>query len=186
MPTCSQISQLIQSVLGDNEKLLWSGQPGQGLIFRSADIFLIPFSILWCGFAIFWEYTVAINQTSTFFLIYGGFFVLIGLYFVFGRFILDSEQRKKTYYGITNERVVIISGLFHRKIKSLNLHTLSDMTLSQKSDGSGTIFLGPISFWESIYGGMAWWPGMQVSPKFEAIQNAKRVYDILIEAQKSA
>lgn len=38
--------------LDGREKLPWTGQPKSGMVFRSADIFLIPFSLLWCGFAI--------------------------------------------------------------------------------------------------------------------------------------
>lgn len=41
----------LQSVLREHldkeESLLWTGRPRQGMVFRLADIFLIPFSILW-------------------------------------------------------------------------------------------------------------------------------------------
>ena len=33
--------------LEPNEELLWSGQPKRGVVFQAADVFLIPFSILW-------------------------------------------------------------------------------------------------------------------------------------------
>ena len=175
---------IIQQELEPREKLLWFGRPKQGVIFRGSDAFMIPFSLLWGGFAIFWEVTAATSGAPPFFLLFGGFFVFIGLYFIFGRFWGDSAQRKKTYYGITNERVLILSGLFQKQVKSLNLKTLSDVSVSEKASGQGTITLGPTSFMESMYGGMAW-PGVpQGAPKLEAIEEAKRVYNILREAQR--
>jgi len=178
--------QLIQKELNSGEKLLWSGRPKQGIVFRAADAFMIPFSLLWCGFAIFWEVSVAASGAPHFFLLFGGFFVLIGLYFVFGRFLWDSAQRKNTFYGITNERVIILSGLFHKQVKSLNIKTLSDISVTEKANGQGTISLGPSSFMESMYGGMAW-PGVpQGAPKLESIEDAKRVYNILRDAQRGS
>ena len=40
------------------------------------------------------------------FLIVGGVFSLIGLYIIFGRFLFDAYGRTRTYYGVTDERVI--------------------------------------------------------------------------------
>jgi hypothetical protein len=133
----------IKAELGSQERLLWTGRPRSGILFRPADALLIPFSLLWGGFAIFWEATVITQRAPFFFKLWGVPFVLVGLYLIVGRFFADARQRAKTYYGITSERVIIISGLFRRSVKSLNIETLSDITLTEKSDGSGSITLGP-------------------------------------------
>lgn len=167
------------------EHLLWSGRPKQGVVFRGSDIFMIPFTLLWCGIVVFWEYSAISGGPPLFFPLFGGVFVLIGLYMVFGRFVVDSVRRRKTFYGITNERIVIVSGLFQKNVKSLNVRTLSNVSLSEKTNGEGTILLGPSSFLESMYGGMAW-PGIpQGAPKLESIQNAKKVYRLLYDAQRA-
>ena len=46
---------VFQSELLQGEKILWVGQPDPSVHFAKADAFLIPFSILWGGFALFWE-----------------------------------------------------------------------------------------------------------------------------------
>ena len=36
------------------ERVMWSGRPARGVMFTARDIFLVPFSVVWVGFAIFW------------------------------------------------------------------------------------------------------------------------------------
>ena len=115
-----------------------------------------------------------------------GILVTIGLYFVVGRFWFDARRRKKTLYGITNERVIIRSGGLRRRLKSLNLRTISDITLNEKRYGEGTIYLGPQTFWDSWHRGFTW-PGMHsMTPTFEGVKDARRVFDILRQAQKES
>ena len=178
-----QAQQEIQRDLDGSESLLWSGRPKQGVLLRRSDGYMIPFSLLWCGFAIFWEWSAATSGAPPFFLLFGGVFVLVGLHFVFGRFISDARLRRNTLYGITNERVIIRTG---KKVKSLNLRTLSDISLNEGSTGEGTILLGPESPMGAWQGGFAW-PGMpQGTPQLEQIADAKAVFDILRKAQRES
>lgn len=90
--------------LDPGEKLLWSGQPKQGLRFQAADVFMIPFSLMWGGFAFFWEASVlGFGRTTAhpkpmpiFMAIWGIPFVLIGLHMIVGRFFYDAALRKRT------------------------------------------------------------------------------------------
>jgi len=179
--------QAISAVLDPRESLLWSGAPRQGLLLRSSDALMIPFSLLWGGFAIFWEFSVLQTPAPAFFALWGIPFVLIGLYMIIGRFFVDARIRAKTFYGLTDRRAVIVSGLFSRTTNSLPLRTLSDISLQERSDGSGTVLLGrpqPYSAWTSGFR----WPGMSqyTTPAFEMIPDAKRVHDQLLEAQSAA
>ena len=176
----------VERELTSGEKLLWSGQPRAGIRLRGSDAFVIPFSILWCGFAIFWEVGVVSQGAPFFFKLWGIPFVLVGLYIVFGRFIVDAMTRQKTFYGVTNERIIIISGLFSQETKSLNLRTLTDISLTARSDGSGTITFGP------AYPMGRWmpagsWPGASryAPPAFDLIERAKEVHEIVRQAQRA-
>ena len=171
--------------LGRGEKLLWSGRPRQGIFLRSNDAYLIPFSLLWGGFAIFWEHGVLTSNAPFFFGIWGIPFVLIGLYLIVGRFFVDAKQRSRTFYGLTNQRVIIVSGVVSRNIKSLQLRTLSEVSLAEREDGSGTITFGPSAPWWSGVGG---WPGARkdASPTFESIPAAREVLERIRSAQNEA
>jgi len=177
----------LTSQLSPGEKLSWSGQPSKGLIFRANDIFMIPFSLMWGGFAITWEFTVISSGAPFFFMLWGIPFVLIGVHMIAGRFFADAWQRSKTHYGVTNERIIIASGIFNKQVKSLNLKTLSDITLNEKSDGSGTIIFGSDNLNSKLAGFPLVMRGTQPAfPSFELIPNARNVYDIIRRAQNSA
>lgn len=176
---------IFQGEIGEGERILWSGQPRQGLMLRPMDAFMIPFSLLWAGFAIFWEIMVIVEEAPFFFMLWGIPFVLVGLYAVVGRFFLEAKQREKTCYALTNERIIIISGLFARNVKTLNLKTLSEINLNQKRNGSGTITFGashPLAMWYSTMP----WPGMgrYNSPSFDMIESVKEVYALIRKAQR--
>jgi hypothetical protein len=88
------------------ERILWSGRPAQGLLFTGRDTVLIPF--MFGAFAVFWESMVLTQQNAPgFFMLWGVPFVLIGLYLIVGRFLLDAWIRAGTDYAVTNKRILI-------------------------------------------------------------------------------
>src|SRR5260221_4525692 len=136
-------SSEIERELSSGERLLWSGQPRRGFRLRSSDAFVIPFSILWCGFAIFWEASVITKGAPFFFMLWGIPFVLVGLYIVFGRFIVDARTRERTFYCVTSERIIIVSVLFAMRIKSLALRTSSNISVPERHHIRGTFNFSP-------------------------------------------
>ena len=175
----------IRSELRRDERLLWSGQPPRGVRLCAADAFLIPFSIMWGGFAIFWETSVISGGAPFFFMLWGIPFVLVGLYLMFGRFLVDAWQRSRTFYALTNDRIIIVSGIFSRNTRSLNVRTLSDVTLNKRGNGNGTISFGPVPPMYAWWGG-AGWPGMgrYMAPSLEVEGNADEVYEKILAVQK--
>jgi hypothetical protein len=171
----------MQRELDPGERLLWAGCPQKGILFRKLDFALIPFSVFWAGFAIVWEVVVIRTNGPVVMIIWGIPFVLIGLMMLFGRFIVDARIRETTLYGVTDKRVIIIAGLFNRKIQSSDLSLLRGLTLIEAKNRKGTISFSaeyPYSSW------MQNLPfGQTQAPQFEMIENARDVYDIISRAR---
>lgn len=170
------IKNELSPYLASGEKLIWTGKPRTGIVFRPSDTFVIPFSIVWAGFAIFWETVVLMTDTPFFFKLWGIPFVLVGLYITVGRFFVDAKKRKNTVYGITSDRIIIKSGVVTSDIKSLNIKNLPEITINEKPDNSGTITFGSTDFRQG--------KGVQQPPSLEFIEDARRVYDKIIDLQR--
>ena len=91
----------VQPELLSSENLLWAGRPNPGVIFHSDDWYTIPFSLLWGGFAIFWEAGVLgywgkaqSGGPSTFMVIWGIPFIVMGQYLIWGRFLHDAWLKR--------------------------------------------------------------------------------------------
>lgn len=172
----------LQAEMGSGERLLWAGRPAQGLRLRITDVFLVPFSLLWAGFAVFWEVT-ALRSAPLFFALWGVPFVLIGAYLVVGRFFADSWQRSRTYYGLTDQRVLILSS---RGIRSIALHSLGGIALREREDRSGTIVFGFADPRAVMLAGGGWpGAGNRMPPSFEMIPEARQVYTQVRDAQQA-
>ena len=179
----------IQREIVGNEKVLWTGIPKQGIMFRGSDIFLIPFSLLWGGFAFFWEFMALSsigNLDDPFGLIFPLFgipFVLVGIYLIIGRFFVDAYIRSRTYYGLTDSRAIIIGGLFGRQIRSLNLNSTANISLKEGSDDRGTLIFGQDSAGAAF--AVGGWPmgSGQKAPRFESIAGARHVFSQIRKIQ---
>jgi hypothetical protein len=162
----------------DKETIIWSGRPGQGLRLTSRDWLLIPFSLLWGGFAIFWETSVWQISAPQMFRLWGVPFVLAGLYLIAGRFVVDAWLRGRTYYAVTSRRILIARSGFAGKLIALAIDRLPDVQLSQGADGRGTIQFGqPVAAMWGRNGFGGWSPALDPTPQFIAIDDAQGVFD---------
>jgi hypothetical protein len=174
----------IEFDLGRGERLLWSGMPRQGLMLRQNDRVMIPFSLVWAGFVVFWESSVIIEHAPLWFAAWGIPFVCAGIYVVFGRFFYDAWRRAGTAYGLTTERVLISTRGFNTgaSVTSFDLASLPTMSLTEQANGRGSIAFGQLAFEQSTFGrrNEPWsttWGGIPSVPTFEFIPDAKAVYD---------
>jgi hypothetical protein len=181
----ADVRHALQRELGPQEKLLWAGQPRQGLLLRSSDVLLIPFSLLWAGFAVFWEASVVRSGAPFFFKLWGVPFVLVGIYIALGRFFVEARQRQPTVYGVTNQRIVIIAGLSGRSIQSLDLNALPGLSLNERGSGQGTISFAAGQAPYAWLQGAGWPVGRaRYAPCFDSIADARQVYELIRRAQR--
>jgi hypothetical protein len=52
------MQDLLNQEINSDEIIIWTGSPVQGLMLKASDTLMIPFSLMWGGFAIFWEASV--------------------------------------------------------------------------------------------------------------------------------
>lgn len=183
---------LTQSPLGSElntgERLLWSGQSRDGLRLQPADGCLIPFALVWCGFTFFWEAIAIIGffsgHTTGFiryiFPLWGLPFIAIGLYLLIGRFFVDAKKRSKTWYGVTDRRVLFVTDSRERKVRSIFLQDIPKLEMVTRPDGSGTLVFGPVGNYKTGY------ISPYDAPAFQMIEDVRSVYNIAQGARDRA
>src|SRR5262245_20169707 len=130
-----EAEQVVSKELAPGERLVWAGRPRRGFRLTALDAFLIPFSLAWCGFVVYFE-RAALRSGSAAMVIFGLPFVAVGLFLLVGRFVLDALRRAKTFYGVTNQRALIVSGMFGKCVQSFGARTLGQLSFSERKDGS--------------------------------------------------
>lgn len=171
------------------ESIVWAGQPNPRVVFHKEDATLIPFSLLWGGFAIFWEIGVMglgpfgthSGQPWGFGMVWGIPFVLVGQYLIWGRFLYGFWKKARVYYAVTNRRVIAVQRAPNRKVASAYIDTLPALMKTVRSDGIGTVtFAQAEPLWSRQRGWGAWDP-MRVDdiPSFIDIYDADEVYRLV-------
>jgi len=120
--------------------------PDPNKIFHPDDWTAIPFSLLWAGFAIFWEASVLGyvdfdskpgHHAPLLFGLWGIPFVLLGQYIIWGRFVCDAWLKRHTYYAVTNRRLILVQQTWKRKIQFIFLETIPSVTTEGNDPGCG-------------------------------------------------
>ena len=133
----------VERHLSSGERIEWVGRPDPAKHFTRGDVFLVPFSIMWGGFAIVWETLAISNSGGVFFALWGVPFIAVGLYFVFGRFIVKANRKRRTTYAVTNRRVLtIVCGRRGASVDAMYLRSIPSVSTSAASNGRGSVLFG--------------------------------------------
>ena len=74
------------------------------------DVLLIPFSLVWTGFAVAWLSLVLTSVPGAAvipFAAVGAVLVVFGFYLVLGRFLLKWSRMRRTRYALTDHRAIV-------------------------------------------------------------------------------
>jgi len=169
--------------LREGEQLLWSGKPKFGILFRSKDFFQVPFAAVWLYFVvndfIMTEEGGFPNRIDPMLLL----FVAVGLYMLIGRFIHEMIQRHYSYYAVTNQRVIVKSGIFSSQIHSTGLNSIASIQLTEKRSGQGSLAFETVGNLasKSLLNNKA---NTQAAPlRFDKVKAVRQVYGLITEAQ---
>lgn len=189
----SDYSDAVQNLLLENEKILWIGRPSLKMRLSSADIFMLPFSIIWfvcvLSMCIDYNYSNLYNMTSQFkmhvpavslfiYLFVTNLlfipFLLVGCYFLIGWRLRARKKKKTMYFAITDKRLFCYSRFRKERIEETDIKDINDISVSyRQKDGIGTLVIDS----ESEKG--------QKSENricFRDIEDARHVYEILSSA----
>lgn len=109
-------------------------------------------------------------------------FVLLGQYFIWGRFIYKRWDRRRTVYSVTSQRILVLKGstllsTFVDQLPALNQHL--------RSDGSGTLEFSSTPFGYGFWAdsGMDWFSRRAGLAAFHDIPNAAQVFRLVAQAR---
>jgi hypothetical protein len=120
--------------------------------------------------------------------LWGTPFVVIGQHMIWGRFRYDAWWKRRTYYAITNRRVLILQEGQKRKTQFSFLDSMPEMT--QEGDGIGTIWLGSKQpFLGARQSGTSSWSRFSVGgsvSKLCDVSNANSPYRLILDVREQA
>ena len=119
--------------------------------------------------------------------IWGIPFIVIGQYMIWGRFFYDGWLKRRTYYGITNRRLIVLQESTKRKICSMYIDKIP--SIERNGSFTGTLCFG--TKYPMIDGGRRRtqnWSRFYVGdvPVFADIDDADSVYQLILDLSERA
>ena len=152
-----EATEIINQSLQHEEILIWAGQPKKGLVFEAVDIFKTIFIVIFVGF-VFFALRLLSDISILLAIPIGVLFFPAALILGIGRFFIDAELRKKTFYGVTDQRIIVISKMYPKKVQSVYFYTKPKIEFLQNMDDTSTIDIGLKEPTGSGQGGISWFP----------------------------
>lgn len=180
--------------LAPGERLLWAGAPRRGPTLRASDAPQLLFGALWTALVAFMAARALREPQSMIpvgYLILASFLVT-GLRITAWPLALGAWRRSRSRYAITTERLVVATHWRTPAVVALKLAELPYASLTEeRADASGTITFGWTVVGRSLPAGPPRGSRRRGEPppeplaELELIPDARRVYDLVVDAQRT-
>lgn len=177
----SLVRARVAPLLSPREELIWVGQPWQGVRFYQEDWFMVPLSVGAGGTLVFMGAQAMTAPTFSVNLI-GLMLLLPALYGIVGRFVMDAYLRSKTYYALTNRRVLIHFDGAGITTTSFDLLSLANLRVETGGTTRGTVYLNDLPYGVSAPASRGipfWGSGIKPPPALEMIPDAQQLYEMI-------
>ena len=193
--TAAKMREEFQADLLEGEEILWTGRPERSAVVAGADAAAIPITVwlgssaIYAGVSLLHRLSAANSLGQLVTSLVGGIpFILMGLYLILGRFIYKAWRKTRTYYAVTNKRVLALTKIRGRHLLEEYIEEIPALHKSVRSDGIGSVYFARSPFMASWCGNA----GMNCSTGFDRkdlmafhdIRGAEEVYG-LVEALRN-
>ncbi|HCS40699.1 MAG: hypothetical protein ACYDH2_03290 [Anaerolineaceae bacterium] len=177
--------------LNAGESIEWCGKPNQEIFFEKEDIVTLLPNLVFSSLIVFILSKFFLNTISFLGIVV---FILLTTLFTFnaitmlaGKLIIGPWRHRKTVYAVTNQRIIIISGIENRNIKSIRLTGLKEINVSYRKNGKGIIRFGNAieTPWDTRYTTHLYYLVERnvYIPEFEMIEDVRKVYNLIKKLQ---
>ena len=128
------------------ERVLWADRPVPGIRLSPSDAVLVPFALLWTAVVVLWE-VLALRILGDIdggvpFAIFGLPFLLVGLYLVAGRLVVNALRKRHLLYAVTDQRVLVLREGERPRYRAVSVDDLGAPSATRRPDGRGTVRFG--------------------------------------------
>lgn len=145
-----QTPDILKSELLGQEELLWHGQPDPSSLLAPYDIVLIPVSLLWSAIAYQWGSSLldffGPARASITLCAACLPMALAGFYLLLGRYAFKAFKKRRTFYAVTNLRVLALERVFRQRTTSGFFKALPSITRVQGTHGRCSLVFGALHF----------------------------------------
>ncbi len=175
------------------EKILWAGKPGTKLL-SWWELLLVPFALMVLAPPILIAQAPPpahgqpppVALIVVLFVFFGSF----GLWLIPGHFVIKARRLRKTFYAVTNFRVLVLLELRRSTLQAAFIQQLPLVVRILRRNGIGTVRfgLGSGPYAQPPFEGAPFAAAMHAAqaPAFVDIADAEKVYKLVSELQHAA